>query len=158
MRVRRIACLLMVVLCVACGPIGPFSGGRLSGDEGEWPSDWKSATEVAQIQLETEPSDPHSVNLWLAVVDGEAFVATSLLSGVDDPEERAWVSNIETDPRVRVRIEGIVYPARLESVDDASRKARVFEAFRLKYPHLEESRCEAARYFLIVARGELAGR
>jgi hypothetical protein len=145
----------VLALCVACGsigPIGPLSGGRLSGQEGDWPTDWNSVSDVVQIQLETALEDPESVNLWLVVVDGDAYVASSLLSGTKDPEVRAWVRNIGIDPRVRVRIDGVVYAARLESVADDSVRARVFEAFRVKYPHLEESRGEDARYFRIASR------
>ena len=155
MNIHKVACLFVLALCVACGsigPIGPLSGGRLSGQEGDWPTDWNSVSDVMQIQLETVLEDPESVNLWLAVVDGDAYVASSLLSGAKDPEERAWVRNIGIDPRVRVRIDGVVYAARLESVSDDSVKARVFEAFRVKYPHLEESRGEDARYFRIASR------
>jgi hypothetical protein len=105
-----------------------------------------------QIQLEVALADPYSVNLWLAVVDGEAYLASSLLSGATNPELREWIQSIAIDPRVRVRIDGVVYPARLEIVSDPSQKARVFEAFRVKYPHLKESRGEAARYFRIANR------
>lgn len=155
MNLHRVACLFALALCVACGsigPIGPFAGGRLSGEEGDWPTDWNGASDVMQIQLETALEDPGSVNLWLAVVDGEAYVASSLLSGANDPDEREWVRSVGVDPRVRVRIDGVVYTARLESVSDDSVKARVFEAFRVKYPHLEESRGEGARYFRIASR------
>jgi len=137
---------------MGCGPIGPFSGGRLSGQEGDWPVDWKSAVDLTQIQLETAPDDPHSVNLWVVVIDSDAFIVTSLLVGTEVPEERAWVRNIASDPRIRVRVDGVVYPARLEPLEDAALKAQVFEAFRSKYPELKESRADAARFFRIVTR------
>jgi hypothetical protein len=156
-RIAVAIALTTVLLALGCGPIGPFSGGRLSGDEGRWPSDWNEMAEVAQIQLESGPDDPHSVNLWFAVLEHEPFVATSLLSGVDDPEDREWVRNIADDARVRVRIEGFVYAAELEHVDDPELARRVFRVFLEKYPHLDESRGEVARYFRIVKRADSPG-
>jgi hypothetical protein len=137
---------------MGCGPLGPFSGGRLSGDEGSWPEDWNRIADVTQIQLETGPKDPYSVNVWFVVVDDEPYLATSLLVGTEVPEEREWVRNVTVDPRVRIRIEGTLYQARLETVSDPTLRGRVFDAFYAKYPELEESRGDAARYFKVAKR------
>ena len=142
------------MLMIGCGPIGGFAGGRLSGQEGSWPVDWDAAAEVTQIQLETAPNDPHSVNVWIVVLDSKAFIATSLLMGTEVPEERGWVRNILADDRARVRVDGVVYPVRLVPLDDSALIARVFEAFRTKYPELKEARAETARFYRIVKRLE----
>lgn len=146
------AVLFVLALSMGCGPIGPFSSGRLSGDEGSWPEDWSRIADVTQIQLETGPKDPYSVNVWFVVVDDEAYLATSLLAGPKVPEEREWVRNVVADPLVRIRIEGILYLARLVTLTDGTMKGRVFDAFKLKYPELEESRGDAARYFKVAKR------
>ena len=149
--IRGIAVLFSLVLCIGCGgPLGPFSGGRLSGEEGGWQEDWDNAADVVEIQLETGPEDPHSVNLWVVVVDHEAYVATSLLMGSEVPEEREWVRNVAADPRVRIRIEKIVYSAQLETVDDPALRGRLLGAFQLKYPEVKELRGEAARFYRVV--------
>ena len=149
--IRGIAFLFVLALCVGCGPIGPFSGGRLSGDEAGWREDWNNIADVTQIQLETGSEDPHSVNLWVVVVDNDAYVATSLLMGSEVPEEREWVRNVAADPNVRIRAEGNVYSARLETVDDSILRARLLEAYQLKYPELKESRGAAARFYRFVS-------
>ncbi len=149
---RGVAVLLALILCVGCGPIGPFSGGRLSGQEGGWPDSWNRFAAVTEIQLETGSEDPYSVNVWIVVVDDEVFLATSLLMGTEVPEEREWVRNISADPRARVRIEGIVYSAQLETVFDPSLKASILTAFQTKYPELESSRGDAARFFRVAQR------
>lgn len=151
---RGAAALVALAFCLGCGPVGPFSGGRLSGEDGGWPENWNRVSEVMQIQLETLPDDPHSVNLWFVVVDQDAFLATSLLMGTEVPEERAWVQNVRADPRVRIRIDGIVYPARIETFTDSSLRSRVFEAFRSKYSDLKEARGAAARFFRVVRPAE----
>jgi hypothetical protein len=151
-RICGFALLFVLLLGMGCGPLGPFSGGRLSGDEGSWPADWNRIADVTQIQLETGPKDPYSVNLWFVVVDDEPYLATSLLMGTEAPEEREWVRNVTADPRVRIRIEGTLYQARLETVTDPNLRGRVFDAFYAKYPELEESRGDGARYFKVAKR------
>ena len=151
-RIFGFAFLLVFIFCMGCGPLGPFSGGRLSGDEGSWPEDWNRIADVPQIQLETDPKDPYSVNVWFVVVDDEAYLATSLLVGTEVPEERGWVRVVTSDPRFRIRIEGTLYQARLETVTDPTLKGRVFDAFYAKYPALEESRGDGARYFKVMKR------
>ena len=153
--IRGFTFLFVLALCAGCGPVGPFSGGRLSGEQGGWPEDWNRVADVTQIQLETVPEDPYSVNVWFVVVERDAYLATSLLMGTEVPEEREWVRNITTDPRVRIRIDGILYSVRLETVADASLRARVFEAFQVKYPELKESRGDAARFFRVAKRASV---
>jgi hypothetical protein len=72
--------------------------------------------------------------------------------GPDEPEERRWVRNVEQDDRVRLRVDGVVHPARAVPVDDADVVGRVFEAFLAKYPSLDAERRSAARYFRLVPR------
>jgi hypothetical protein len=146
------AAVLALAMMMGCGPIGPFAGGRLSGTEGSWPVDWDAAAELTQIQLETAIEDPTSINVWVVVLDTGAFLATSLLMGPEEPEERGWVRDVLVDPRVRVRVDGVVYPARLVVLDDPDQVAKVFEAFRTKYPELDETRGEGARFYRIAKR------
>lgn len=150
---RLLVLVLASVLATACGgPVGPFAGGRLSGEEAGWPADWDALAAAEEIQLETGPDDPYSVNLWAVVVDGDPWVVSSLLMGPDEPEERRWVRNVEQDDRVRLRVDGVVHPARAVPVDDADVVGRVFEAFLAKYPSLDAERRSAARYFRLVPR------
>ena len=148
-----IATVFAAMVMIGCGgPVGPFSGGRLSGDEAAWPIDMVLAANLEEIALETAPTDPHSVNVWVVVVGGDAFIATSLLMGPEVPEERAWVRNISTDPNARVRFDDAVYSVQLVAIDDDALIASVLEAFQTKYPNVEQSRGAAARFFRISKR------
>jgi hypothetical protein len=117
MTTRRWRSVVVGVLVVAvlaaglgCGPIGPFSGGRLSGDPGSSDiTDWSQWSAEETIQLETNPSDPHSVTTWFAAIGPAFYVPTSMILGPDKPSEREWVANVEKDPRVRIRVAGLVY-------------------------------------------------
>jgi len=136
-------------MVLACGPIGPFAGGRLKGEEAAWPADWSRLAQVENAQLETNPDAPHSINIWFVIVDGEPYLATSLLMGSDVPDEREWVRNVSADPKIRLRVEGNVYPARVNPVSDAATKARVFASFQEKYPNLDASRGETSRFYVV---------
>ena len=67
--------VLITLLILACGPLGPLPGGELSGSVASAPSDWSFTDEQENVQLETRPSDPYSVNVWGAGVDGSFYVA-----------------------------------------------------------------------------------
>ena len=151
-RQRTLAYATLLALAVACGPIGPFSGGRLAGEERSWPSSWQVAAELEQIQLETRPDAPHSVNVWVVVVEASPFVATSLLMGADEPGEREWVRNVAANPLVRVRVGGFLYRARLETVTEEALRGRLVEAFRSKYPQLKVDRTSRALFYRIAPR------
>lgn len=149
----RAAAVVLGLTTLACGPMGPFSGGRLSGEEASWPTDWSKLADVEQAQLETNPDAPHSINIWFVIVDNGPYLATSLLRGSEVPKEREWVQNVAASPRVRLRVEGKVYPGQLEVVADSAIKSRAFSAFQEKYPQLLPER-EAAAIFYRVASGD----
>lgn len=145
--------LLAAWLAIGCVPIGPLPGGRLSGSEKPWPGDWSLAAEASEIQLETRPEDPYSVTLWVVVVDGSAFVASSLLAGPEQPAERQWVRNVEADPSIRIRVDGAIYAGRVVLVDDEASRARLQETYRTKYPEIDADadRAGRARFFRLTS-------
>lgn len=113
------AAIAMLTLAVGCGPLGPIPGGSLRGEVHEGPpASWAEFTEVEQVQLETNPADPHSVNTWIGFYEGRLYIPTSLILGDDNPMDRTWVRNVLEDPNVRVRIEGVLYPLRAIRVEE----------------------------------------
>jgi hypothetical protein len=115
----------------ACGPIGPLSGGRLSGDVQTGPA--RCADEVSTIQLETNPGEPHSVNAWCVGLGDRLYVPTSMIRGPKLPSERDWVRNATADPRVRIRIEGEIYERNAVRVTEAVEYDAAREALEKKY-------------------------
>lgn len=137
---------------VGCGPVGPFPGGALGGPVAEAPADWAAVAHVEQIQLESRPDDPHSVNTWCGVVDGALYVPTSLILGPDDPNERGWVRHVVADARVRLRIEGQVYELRAVRVEAAEERERVRTALLAKYDAELDDHARAAWIFRMEPR------
>ena len=130
---RRFA-LTLLSLGVACGPVGPLSGGRLSGEIG--PRDvqeWSFASKEETAQLETQPADPHSVNTWFVAIGPRLYVPTSMILGPKDPTERGWVSHLREEPEVRIRLTGVVYERLAVRVSEPSEYAAARSALEGKY-------------------------
>jgi len=131
-RVLFVSALLLLAL--ACGPIGPFAGGRLSGEIVRQPvSDWSFSAEQETIQIETRPDDPHSVNTWCVGLGANLYVPSSMILGPTDPSERGWVRHVLDDPRVRIRIGDRVYERSAHRVVDADEYETARNALERKY-------------------------
>jgi hypothetical protein len=86
------------------GPRAFLPGGWLWGELREPPADWSFTDRVAEIQLQTQVAGflPWSVTTWVLSHQGRLFVAASDC-------DRVWTNRVKRDPRVRLRIEGVVY-------------------------------------------------
>jgi hypothetical protein len=105
--------LFGLIFALGCGPLGPLPGGQLSGElEPTTPSDWAFADEEKTVQLETNPSDPYSVNVWGAGIGAGFFLAAG------GGSESKWAQNIARNPEVRLRIDGRIYELRAVRVDE----------------------------------------
>ena len=133
---------LPLLFATACGgPLGPFSGGRLSGPvETAASPDWTFSNDHENAQLEVHPEDPYSVNTWCAAVDGALYVPTSMILGPTDPDERGWVGFVKTDSRVRIRIDGKVYERVATRVEDPAEFEKARLALETKYEIAPEDR------------------
>ncbi len=124
----------LLALLAACGPIGPIPGGTLRGDVSETAvEDWSFTDAHETAQLETDPGDPHSVNTWMTGHAGSLYVPTSLILGAENPTDRTWVQNVDRDPRVRVRIDGVIYERVAVRVTDEVELATVRAKLIEKY-------------------------
>ncbi len=134
---------------IACGPVGPFSGGRLSGEPGpeEVPS-WAFAAAEERAQVETRPQDPHSVNTWFAALGADLYVPTSMIRGPESPEERGWVAHVVADPRVRIRLGGLVYERIATRVEEPGEYERARAALEQKYELDPEERDPARQVWI----------
>lgn len=131
---KKCSWLAALVVALGCGgPVGPFSGGAFSGESKPAPGDWGFATNVEQVQIETNPAAPHSWNIWIAVKDGTPYISSSMIHGAKVPTERKWVRDVQADERVRLRIEGTAYELRAVRVRDAAEAAAARAVLEAKY-------------------------
>ncbi len=121
----RIALVVAGLLAVpGCEPVSSIPGGELSGVVQDAPAEWSQVPET--IQLETRPADPYSINIWGVGLAEHLYVATA-------SDESNWVPYIDSDPSVRVRVDGTLYRLRASLVDDPDERARVAAAYDEKY-------------------------
>ena len=107
-----------------CEPFVNIPGGELAGVEQNPPAQWNQVPDT--IQLETRPPDPYSINIWGVGLEEHLYVATA-------SDGANWVPFIESDPSVRVRVDGVLYPLRVSLVEDPDERARVAAAYDEKY-------------------------
>lgn len=101
-------------------------GGALDGEVVPVPADWGFVDEVNTVQLETNPQDPYSVNIWIVGM-GDALYAHA------GAKRTTWVENIEADPAVRVRIEDKIYELSATRVEDQKEFDAFANAYETKY-------------------------
>lgn len=139
-----IALLLSVAAC--SGPLALFPGGALEGAVTPAPTDWGFTEDVSTIQLETNPAEPYSVNIWVAALGPALYVHAGA-------NRATWIANMEADPNVRLQVEDAVYElraSRVESQQEFDEFSRVYEE---KYGNAPRNpNVDEAYLFRLVAR------
>jgi len=115
----------LLVLTTACDYL-PTIGGKLVGEATPVPADWKVAASPSVIKLETNPSEPYSVKLWIVGMGPVAYnhAGANLTT---------WVEHIEADPRVKILSEGKLYELKAERVTSQEEFDRMAEVYDAKY-------------------------
>lgn len=113
--------LLFVGLALACRePFSVVPGGKLEGEVRAAALALPDGFGTAQ--LETRPQDPYSVNITYTVVGGRVYVNAG-------DSETTWATNLKTDPRARLRVDGALYELRATRVTDRDEIARFAAAW-----------------------------
>lgn len=124
---RHLLLATLVLLLAGCAePFIVFSGGALSGTITPAPEDWSELNQVDVVQLETQPADPYSVNIWAAGIGPNIYVATS-------EDGTNWTEHIALSRDVRLRIAGAVYELEAHPVTDPEERAIVAAEYVRKY-------------------------
>jgi len=76
--------------------------------------------------LETNPSEPYSVNIWVIAADGSLYVH----SGAN---HATWIENMEADPRVRLQANDSIYELVASRVQTQAEFDRFITAYVKKY-------------------------
>lgn len=117
---------LLVFGCGGCGPLVILPGGALTGDLTETPKDWAFTDSVVTVQLETNPDDPYSVNVW-GVASGDAFYI-----GAGD-EGNKWVEHIRANPLVKLRVGQQLYELEAEETESEADRNAFIAGIKRKY-------------------------
>ena len=149
---RRLFLVLSLALAVVSGLAGcerPFvliPGGALDAETVETPESWEFTDEVSTIQLETNPADPYSVNIWVTALGPSLYVHAG-----DNRAE--WIANMEADPEVRLQVEESIYELTAARVDAQAEFDRFADAYEKKYGRRPGNEDATEAYlFRLVAR------
>lgn len=119
---------LLAVLLVAAALSGceyiPFSGGKLEGQIEVPQPGWPEITEAEIIQIQTNPSEPYSVKLWVAVVNGKPYIHAG-------KNLATWVEHLEKNPELLLGFNHKLYELqafRVTSQEEFNQFASVWEA------------------------------
>ncbi len=89
---------------LAGGPVGPFPGGALRGEETALPADWSFANQWQYVQVESRAGRlPYSATAWFLAYDGRIHILMNTFFG------EALKQRIDRDPNVRIGLDGKLY-------------------------------------------------
>ena len=117
MLIRRSSLAALVALLGCGGPLGLLPGGKLTGESASWPPAWDALGNSGQMQLETNPEKPYSVNINYTIMDGQMYANAG-------DTETEWVKNLTADPRARIRLGDRIYPVTAERITDRAEMVR----------------------------------
>jgi hypothetical protein len=123
---RSALCFALLLVATLPGCRGPFvllPGGALDGKTAPAPADWSFTDSIDTVQLETQPSDPYSVNIWAIGLGEFVYVHAGA-------NRSTWVEHMEADPNVRLQVGDSIYEltaARVEGQDEFDRFADAYE-------------------------------
>lgn len=119
--------LLLAVSVAGCnGPLVLLPGGAIEGPTAAVPNDWSFTDDVDTVQLETRPTDPYSVNIWVIGLAEHLYVHAGT-------HRSTWVEHMEGDPNVRLRVNGSIYELTASRVEAQEEFDRFSDAYERKY-------------------------
>ena len=148
--IRRAALLVALLLAVPiAGCSRPFvllPGGALEGPTAPTPDGWSFTDDVGTVQLETNPADPYSVNIWVIALGPHLYVHAGT-------NRSAWVEHMEADPKVRLRVDESIYELVAARVTEQAEFDRFADAYEKKYERRPRNESVTEAYlFRLAAR------
>jgi len=139
--------LALAAPIAGCGsPFLLLPGGALDGPTAAAPEGWSFTDAVETVQLETDPADPYSVNIWVVAVAEHLYVHAGA-------SRSTWVENLEADPEARLRVDGTIYELTASRVDGQAEFDRFSDAYEQKYGRRPRNENVAEAYlFRLAAR------
>ena len=131
---RLLVTLTLTLACIACQPSDVRPGFWLRGESVAEPvDDWRFATDVEEIFIETKPwyGIPHSTTIWCVEIDGKLYV------GSYGEEKKTWENNVARNSEAKLRISGKIYEVRVTPIADPTLTNTIDVAYTQKYDMAE---------------------
>ena len=118
--------ILLLGTLSGCADLIPFSSGELQGNLTPHPKDWRALSAADVIQLETNPTAPYSVKLWIVGYDEKLYVhaGTNLTQ---------WIENMQSNPNVRLLIDDQLFELTSSRVISQSEFDEFADNYAVKY-------------------------
>lgn len=136
-----LALQFVLLLLVGCADYIPISSGALEGTQAPAPQSWTAVAQQKIIQLESQPSDPYSVNLWV-IGEGERLYVFA------GDNYATWIEHIDADPAVRLKMGGSIYRLHATRVTDAQEFEWFAQAWESKYGNRPRNESVAETYLM----------
>ena len=120
------SCFVLLAALTGCGPFLLLPGGELAGNAVEAPATWDLLAGVSTVQVETQPEDPYSVNIWVVEMGEVAYIHAGA-------NRSTWVEHLEADPSIRMRVEEDIYSLRAVRVEVQEEFNRFSDAYEAKF-------------------------
>ena len=122
-----VAAIALLLLGASCRrPFLLLPGGALEGAVTPAPASWGFTDAVDTVQLETNPAEPYSVNIWVVAIDPHLYVHAGA-------NRSTWVEHLEADPRARMQVGEAVYELEARRVTAQEEFDRFSDAYEQKY-------------------------
>jgi hypothetical protein len=119
-----LAAVFAALLLTACSrPFVLIPGGALVGQSAPAPQSWSFTDAIDTIQLETNPADPYSVNIWVVGMGNALYVHAGA-------NRATWIENMDADPNVRLQAGDTIYQlaaTRVTSQEEFDRYSAPYE-------------------------------
>lgn len=119
-----LAAVFAALLLTACSrPFVLIPGGALVGQSAPAPQSWSFTDAIDTIQLETNPADPYSVNIWVVGMGNALYVHAGA-------NRATWIANMDADPNVRLQAGDTIYElaaSRVTSQEEFDRYSAPYE-------------------------------
>ncbi len=127
MIVRALALALLTTLLAACGPL---PGGRLEGTLAAPPSDWSNVLDGdrAFCEVQSRPSDPHSIQLDCFVYEGGLYVQSHRWAFASWWPTKSWAAIWLEHPQVQVRVGSSLFELLAVHVTEAAVRTPILES------------------------------
>ena len=144
--VLALAASVIASLAGCSDPLLLLPGGALEGEVAAAPESWAFTDAVQTVQLEARPADPYSVNIWAVAIGEHVYVHAGA-------NRSSWVESLESDPRVRLRVGGVLYELAATRVAEQAEFDRFSDAYETKYGRRPRNENVAEAYlFRLAAR------
>lgn len=138
---RRLIGWLLLVLCLVLavvvlvfvgarfhdGPLGPIPGGPFRALAVAAPPDVARTGAAETVEIELGASEPRSRTTWIIAHDGVLYIPSGFAA------RKQWPAQAETEGRLRLRSDGIVYEMKATRVTDPALRTVLLEAVAKKY-------------------------